>query len=110
MSDIARALCPRTRAERERRKGYRRRRTAIKKLHELESFCGYEVWTLMRKDNKVFIYHSASRSPEPPSYTEILETYPLPVIYTSGNAEGQPKSPSPVAEGERSSGSNEAMQ
>ncbi|KAM5367613.1 hypothetical protein ACJZ2D_009981 [Fusarium nematophilum] len=106
LSSVARALSPRTRAERARRKGYRRRRTAIKKLHELESICGYEVWTLMKKDNKVYIYHSANRSPEPPLRTDILETYPLPVIYTSGNADGdEPGIRSPVGkEGSPDSG------
>lgn len=56
----------------ERWKGYRRCRIVIKKLYELESFCGYEVWMFMKKDNKVFIYYFVSRLLELFFYMEIV--------------------------------------
>ncbi|KAL2282149.1 hypothetical protein FJTKL_11189 [Diaporthe vaccinii] len=59
-----------------------RRRTLLKKAHELHKLCSAEVFLVVYKSSKFYVYSSNDNNPKwPPPLSEIQLTYPLPEIY-----------------------------
>jgi hypothetical protein len=58
-------------AKRQRLSGLKRRATVIKKLDELHTI-GYEVYTLLQKGFRTYVYKSNGNAVLPPTYTEVV--------------------------------------
>ncbi|KAI6364783.1 hypothetical protein MCOR25_005578 [Pyricularia grisea] len=54
------------------RKDAQIRRAVVQKLHQLECN-GFDVWSYIKKDDNIFVYHSANRA-GPPSSTDLPTT------------------------------------
>lgn len=59
-------------AKRERLRSLKRRATVIKKLDELHTICGYEVYTLLQKGFRTYIYKSNRSTVWPPPDPEVV--------------------------------------
>lgn len=59
-------------AKRQRLRSLKRRATIIKKLDELHTICGYEVYTLLQKGFRTYIYKSNKNTLWPPTHTEVV--------------------------------------
>ncbi|KAI0147271.1 hypothetical protein GGR57DRAFT_255723 [Xylariaceae sp. FL1272] len=72
----------------------KRRKTYIKRTHELSRDCGAQIYTVVRKNNNFWVYNSHPQDGTwPPSYVDITRSYPLPQIFS-------PQSfPSPLRDG-----------
>ncbi|KAK8036341.1 Transcription factor- MADS-box [Apiospora rasikravindrae] len=56
----------------------KRRRTYIKGSHKLSKDCNAQVFTVVKKDNKFYVYNSAPQDVAwPPSYAEIVRSQSL---------------------------------
>ncbi|KAK4184131.1 hypothetical protein QBC35DRAFT_392370 [Podospora australis] len=62
----------------------KRRHTLFKKAHEFHRLCDAQVYLLIRKNCRFFVYTSSTNQHWPPTKREISTSYPLPVIYTPG--------------------------
>ncbi|KAH6658611.1 hypothetical protein BKA67DRAFT_217800 [Truncatella angustata] len=61
----------------------KRRRTLVKRAHDLYRDCDAEVFLVIKKNNKLHVFNSEpSRASWPPSYDSIIKSYPLPNIQT----------------------------
>lgn len=52
------------------RKDAQIRRAVVQKLHQLECN-GFDVWSYIKKDDNIFVYHSANRA-GPPSSIDLV--------------------------------------
>ncbi|KAI1357139.1 hypothetical protein F5Y08DRAFT_347273 [Xylaria arbuscula] len=65
--------------KRQRTNQSRRRATLFKKVHEFHQDFGFGAYLVLWDGNRFYLYNS--RQIAPPDYSQIIKSYPLPVIY-----------------------------
>ncbi|KAI1181431.1 hypothetical protein F5B17DRAFT_425349 [Nemania serpens] len=59
----------------------KRRKTYMKRTHDLAQDCDAQVYTVVRKNNTFWVYNSHPQDMTwPPSIQNIMQSYPLPYM------------------------------
>ncbi|CAJ2505624.1 Uu.00g130180.m01.CDS01 [Anthostomella pinea] len=74
---------PLTQAQKDKRrlstKISKRRATLFRKAHDFHKDCGFEAYLLLWNGHRSFVYNS--RPVAPPEHAQVMESYPLPIVY-----------------------------
>ncbi|KAI3326504.1 hypothetical protein HD806DRAFT_551730 [Xylariaceae sp. AK1471] len=68
--------------KRQRTKQSRRRATLFKKVHDFHRDFGLGAYLVLWDEKRSYLYNS--RHMAPPDYSQIMKSYPVPVIYNPG--------------------------
>ncbi|KAI1159432.1 hypothetical protein F5B18DRAFT_655632 [Nemania serpens] len=70
----------------------KRRKTYIKRTHDLSQDCNAQVYTVIRKNNNFWVYNSHPQDITwPPRTTDIMQSYPVPHIFTPESFQALPQ-------------------